>query len=106
MSKIVMFESNKDDILNDLFKMRKEKIETLDAKDKKFVKDNNIYAVTEENLIQELQNLNVIDEEKNQLINHLKTYTTKMLEFDSYMQEKYYKTGVTDMMNLILLQKY
>ncbi len=91
----------KPSVLNDLFVSREENICALTEFDKKRIKeltkDNNTYQM----LLDKLEDLSSDDISKAKVKDSLESYIDKVNVIGSYENEKFYKIGFTDAMNLV-----
>ena len=91
----------KPSVLNDLFVSREENICALTEFDKKSIKeltkDNNTYQM----LLDKLEDLSSDDISKAKVKDSLESYIDKVNVIGSYENEKFYKIGFTDAMNLV-----
>ena len=88
----------KPSVLNDLFVSREENICEFDKKRiKELTKDNNTYQM----LLDKLEDLSSDDISKAKVKDSLESYIDKVNVIGSYENEKFYKIGFTDAMNLV-----
>lgn len=92
----------KDDVLENLFNLRKIIIETNIEEDKKYIEQNNLKNITHEILNKEIESLNVIDNNrKEMLLEDLEKLLENKEIIHMYKCKKYYIAGVNDTLNLI-----
>ena len=93
---------NEQSVLNQLFVSKEENICALTEYDKKRIneltKDNDTYQM----LLDKLEELSNDDISKSKVKDSLESYIDKLNVIGSYENEKFYKIGFTDAMNLIL----
>lgn len=93
---------NESSVLNDLFVSREENICVLTEYDKKRIKeltkDNDTYQM----LLDKLEEISNDDISKSKVRDSLESYIDKVNVISSYENEKFYKIGFADAMNLIL----
>ena len=91
----------KSSVLNDLFVSREENICALTEYDnkriKEMTKDNDTYQM----LLDKLEKLSNDDISKSKVKNSLESYIDKVNVIGSYENEKFYKIGFADAMNLV-----
>ena len=92
---------NEQSVLNQLFVSKEENICTLNEYDKKKIKeltkDNDTYQI----LLDKIEDLSDDDISKSKVKGSLESYIDKVNVVDSYENEKFYKMGFTDAMNLV-----
>lgn len=92
---------NEQSILNQLFVSKEESICALNEYDKKRIKeltkDNDTYQM----LLDKLEDLSDDDISKSKIKDSLESYIDKVNVIGSYENEKFYKIGFTDAMNLM-----
>lgn len=92
---------NEQSVLNQLFVSKEENICALTEYDKKRIKeltkDNDTYQM----LLDKLEELSNDDISKSKVKDSLESYIDKVNVIGSYENEKFYKTGFIDAMNLI-----
>lgn len=92
---------NEQSILNQLFVSKEESICALNEYDKKRIKeltkDNDTYQM----LVDKLEDLSDDDISKSKIKDSLESYIDKVNVIESYENEKFYKIGFTDAMNLM-----
>ena len=93
--------NNEQSILNQLFVSMEESICTLTKCDKKRIKDltkdNDTYQI----LLDKIEELSNDDISKSKVRNSLESYIDKVNAISSYENEKFYKNGFADAINLI-----
>lgn len=91
----------KSSVLNDLFVSKEENICALTEYDKKRIKeltkDNDTYQM----LLDKLEDISTDDISKSKVRDSLESYIDKVNVIGSYENEKFYKIGFTDAMNLV-----
>lgn len=92
---------NEQSVLNQLFVSKEENICALNKYDKKRIKeltrDNDTYQM----LLDKLEDLSDDDISKSKLKDSLESYIDKVNVIGSYENEKFYKIGFADAMNLV-----
>ena len=92
---------NEQSVLNQLFVSKEENICALNEYDKKRIKeltkDNDTYQM----LLDKLEDLSDDDISKSKIKDSLESYIDKVNVIGSYENEKFYKIGFTDAMNLV-----
>lgn len=92
---------NEPSVLNQLFVSKEENICALTEYDKKRIKeltkDNDTYQM----LLDKLEELSNDDISKSKVKDSLESYIDKLNVIGSYENEKFYKIGFTDAMNLV-----
>ena len=92
---------NEQSVLNQLFVSKEENLFALTEYDKKRIKeltkDNHTYQM----LWDKLENLSDDDISKSKVKDSLESYIDKVNVIGSYENEKFYKIGFTDAMNLV-----
>lgn len=92
---------NEQSVLNQLFVSKEENICVLNEYDKKRIKeltkDNDTYQM----LLDKLEDLSDDDISKSKIKDSLESYIDKVNVIGSYENEKFYKIGFTDAMNLV-----
>ncbi len=92
---------NEQSVLNQLFVSKEENLFALTEYDKKRIKeltkDNHTYQM----LLDKLENLSDDDISKSKVKDSLESYIDKVNVIGSYENEKFYKIGFTDAMNLV-----
>lgn len=92
---------NEQSVLNQLFVSKEENICALNEYDKKRIKeltkDNDTYQM----LLDKLEDLSDDDISKSKIKDSLESYIDKVNVIESYENEKFYKIGFTDAMNLV-----
>lgn len=92
---------NEQSVLNQLFVSKEENICTLNEYDKKKIKeltkDNDTYQI----LLDKIEDLSDDDISKSKVKGSLESYIDKVNVVGSYENEKFYKMGFTDAMNLV-----
>ena len=92
---------NEQSVLNQLFVSKEENICALNEYDKKRIqeltKDNDTYQM----LLDKLEDLSDDDISKSKIKDSLESYIDKVNVIDSYENEKFYKIGFADAMNLV-----
>ena len=89
-------------ILNDLFVSREENICALTEFDKKRIKELTKNNDTYQMLLDKIEDISTDDISKSKVRDSLESYTDKVNVIVSYENEKFYKIGFADAMNLIL----
>ncbi len=93
---------NEQSILNQLFVSKEENICSLNEYDKKRIKeltkDNDTYQM----LLDKIEEITNDDISKSEVKDSLESYIDKVNVISSYENEKFYKIGFADAMNLIL----
>lgn len=92
----------KSSVLNDLFVSREENICALTEFDKKKIKELTKNNDTYQILLDKLEELSNDDIAKAKVKDSLESYIDKVNVIGSYENEKFYKIGFADAMNLIL----
>ena len=93
---------NKCSALNDLFVSREEDICALTEYDKKRIKELTKSNDTYQMLLDKLDELSNDDRTKAMIKNSLESYIDRVNVIGSYENEKFYKIGFSDAINLIL----
>ena len=93
--------NNEQSILNQLFVSMEENICTLTKCDKKRIKDLTKDTDTYQILLDKIEELSNDDISKSKVRNSLESYIDKVNAISSYENEKFYKNGFTDAINLI-----
>lgn len=92
---------NEQSVLNQLFVSKEEKIYALNEYDnkriKELTKDNDTYQM----LLDKIEDLSDDEILKSKVKDSLESYIDKVNVIDSYENEKFYKIGFTDAMNLV-----
>ena len=92
---------NEQSVLNQLFVSKEENICALTEYDKKRIKeltkDNDIYQM----LLDKLEDISTDDISKSKVRDSLESYIDKINVIGSYENEKFYKIGFADAMNLV-----
>lgn len=92
---------NEQSVLNQLFVSKEENICALNEYDKKKIKeltkDNDTYQM----LLDKLEDLSDDDISKSKVKDSLESYIDKVNVIESYENEKFYKIGFADAMNLV-----
>lgn len=89
-------------ILNDLFVSREENICALTEFDKKRIKELTKNNDTYQMLLDKIEDISTDDISKSKVRDSLESYIDKVNVIVSYENEKFYKIGFADAMNLIL----
>ncbi len=93
---------NESNVLNDLFVSREENICAITEIDKKRIKELTKNNDTYQMLLDKLDELSNDDITKAKVKDSLESYIDKVNIISSYENEKFYKIGFADAMNLIL----
>ena len=93
---------NEQSVLNQLFVSREENICAITERDKKRIKELTKNNDTYQMLLDKLEELSNDDIAKAKVKDSLESYIDKVNVIGSYENEKFYKIGFADAMNLIL----
>lgn len=93
---------NESSVLNDLFVSREENICTITEHDKKRIKELTKNNDTYQMLLDKLEEISNDDISKAKVRDSIESYIDKVNVIGSYENEKFYKIGFADAMNLIL----
>ncbi|MBQ9657983.1 MAG: hypothetical protein IJV31_04355 [Clostridia bacterium] len=92
---------NEQSILNQLFVSKEENICALNEYDKKRIKELTKDSDTYQMLLDKLEDLSDNDISKSKVKDSLESYIDKVNVIGSYENEKFYKIGFADAMNLV-----
>lgn len=93
---------NEQSVLNQLFVSREENLCALNEYDKKRIKESTKGNDTYQMLIDKLEEISNDDVSKSKVRASIESYIDKVNIIGSYENEKFYKIGFADAMNLIL----
>lgn len=95
------FDKNEQSILNELFSSREEFICAITDYDKnkikELIKDNDTYEI----LLSRIEKLSNDEKTKNEIKDSLESYMDRVHSISSYENEKFYKIGFADAVNLM-----
>lgn len=98
---------HKNEILDQLFRIREEEFEKVTEDEKKFIKDNNLQEINQKYLKNQIETLpNISNETKNRLIEDLDKLIENKGLIDSYKCKKYYIAGINDVINIIFNKEF
>lgn len=103
MDKVIIIKGNQEEnILDKLFEAREEEIEKTSPERTAYIKENNLKDVTQDSLIEEIENITNIDKTtKNNLIKKLDKLLENRNRIQSFDCRTYYITGINDVVNII-----
>ncbi|MCI8617355.1 MAG: hypothetical protein HFJ60_03825 [Clostridia bacterium] len=110
MRKLIIIDQDgneaENNIINELFQTRYNKLEGVIEEREKFIKENNLNDITQSDIINKIENIpNVSKTIKKQILKSIDKLLDNRLKIQTFDSELYYKAGVNDIIDIIFCGK-